>query len=118
MFNRNKFAPSSSSIDSTTLGGSWSVQQFYYTLVYPLPSPISGKETIPTIPPSGERWKHVMVTNMALWTEKAPRQVLEPVSAIGLGRMHLFRSAAAGLCLGSRNREESDGFINPVMDDC
>ena len=28
-----------SSIDSTTLGGSWSVQQFYSTPVYPLPSP-------------------------------------------------------------------------------
>ena len=30
---------SSSSIDSTTLGGSWSVQQFYSTPVCPLPSP-------------------------------------------------------------------------------
>jgi hypothetical protein len=30
---------SSSSIDPTTLGGSWSVQQFYSTLVYPWPSP-------------------------------------------------------------------------------
>ena len=30
---------SSSSIDSTTLGGSWSVQQFYSIPVCPLPSP-------------------------------------------------------------------------------
>ena len=32
---------SSSSIDSTTLGGSWSVRQFYSTLVYPQSSPSS-----------------------------------------------------------------------------
>ena len=31
--------PPSSSIDATTLGRSWSVQQFYSTLLYPLPSP-------------------------------------------------------------------------------
>ena len=30
---------SSSFFDSTTLGGSWSVQQFYFTPVYPRPSP-------------------------------------------------------------------------------
>ena len=30
---------SSSSIDYTTVGGSWSVQQFYSTPVYPRPSP-------------------------------------------------------------------------------
>ena len=29
----------SSSVDSTTLGGSWSVQQFYFILVCPLPLP-------------------------------------------------------------------------------
>ena len=33
------FQLSSSSVDSTTLGGSWSVQQFYSTPVYPRPSP-------------------------------------------------------------------------------
>ena len=39
--NKNTYSSSSSSIDSTTLGGSWSVQQFYSTLVYPQSSPSS-----------------------------------------------------------------------------